>query len=503
MRHTQSGAISHLCAFDGCELVRCRRVLFCAVFLSVLFFPPLSQAQTPSPATTQKLSQSQPGLAPDDVISRLSGLVHAEKYAEAKQLIPGLLKAYPDDQRLVKANALLDKLLSAVGSKDKVSGDGQQSDVRDPSQPKPKDDSEGFVGIGAQMEVVPEAQIVRITGVFPDSPAARAGLSAGVIVDKVDGVSVRGKSLEEVAKAIRGDAGTQVSLNLIDSGGVASTVVLTRQKIQPADDADPSQLTGMERVDYSALIELARQAQQTTDLSEQQSLLTQFMLKSGPFLQKHPKEMLLWQFRAVSAITLNNPWLGYEAGQKLLVAGAANSNDPGLQQLLGQLKNKGWLDRHSTELAAKQAKYDWLVGTWTVTWSESWPSRGVWPFSTGPVNGKGTFNTVEITVTATDISGYDVVDGAKSFHVGGHILESGEIKWSWYLAPSGNFPGYHTTIWGRNAGEIFYPSGWQPVISCQISGDRRMITMVVPSQDTNPKSADPMRDTVTLVLRKD
>jgi|HubBroStandDraft_4_1064222.scaffolds.fasta_scaffold1608879_2 hypothetical protein len=41
--------------------------------------------------------------------------------------------------------------------------------------------------------------------------------------------------------------------------------------------------------------------------------------------------------------------------------GAADCNDPALQRLLAQLKNKDWLDKQKAE---KQAKYDWILGTW-------------------------------------------------------------------------------------------------------------------------------------------
>jgi len=37
---------------------------------------------------------------------KLSDLVHAGKYAEAQQLTAGLLLAYPEDQRLIKAKVL-------------------------------------------------------------------------------------------------------------------------------------------------------------------------------------------------------------------------------------------------------------------------------------------------------------------------------------------------------------------------------------------------------------
>jgi len=55
------------------------------------------------------------------------------------------------------------------------------------------------------------------------------------------------------------------------------------------------------------------------------------MAESGPFMLKHPDEMLLWQLRAVPELSLNEPIAGCEAEQGLLAGGAADSNDPKLQ----------------------------------------------------------------------------------------------------------------------------------------------------------------------------
>jgi hypothetical protein len=114
--------------------------------------------------------------------------------------------------------------------------------------------------------------------------------------------------------------------------------------VQPAVTAPSAQLTGMDKIDYNALMQRAREARQTTDLAQQKTLLKQFMDESRAFLQKHPEQTLIWQLRADSALDLDDVAAGFEAGQKLLAAGAADSNDPKLQNLLAQLKNKGWLD---------------------------------------------------------------------------------------------------------------------------------------------------------------
>ena len=219
------------------------------LILALVVSAPLhAQTETNQAATTAAATKTRPaGQAPDDATGKITELVHAGKYAEAQQLTAGLLVVYPNDQRLIKAKALIEKLLAS---------------------------------------------------------AASANVA-------------RGKS-------------------------------------QPAANPNAEQLSGMDKVDYAALIELTRQAQQTMDLLQQTKLLKQFMEQSSVFLQKHSEQMLIWQLRAATAISLNDPLAGYEAGQKLIAAGAADSDDANLQRLLGQLKIKGWLDRQGVEKAEEQ-----------------------------------------------------------------------------------------------------------------------------------------------------
>jgi len=196
-------------------------------------------------ASAGDTSTVQPKQAPDDLLKKLSDLIHAGKYAEAQQSAADLLQAYPNDQRLIKAKALLDKLV------------------------------------------------------------APAGATQG--------------------------------------------------------NTKPGQLSGMDKVEYNALLELAREAQQNTDLDQQKASLKQFMDESATFLQKYPGEMLLWQIRAASAMSLNEPAAGYNAGQRLLAGGAADSNDPNLLQLLAKLKLRGWMDKQKVKelevKAAEEQKY--------------------------------------------------------------------------------------------------------------------------------------------------
>jgi hypothetical protein len=500
-------------------------------FLLLIFLLPL-RAQDAAPAAVGALSQQTPairstgnttipasvapaGQAPDEVMAKLSDLYRTGKIAEAQQLAAGLLLAYPDDQKLAKVKSLLDKLLAAQSvdtasnvtpPANVVASDSQLANSVAPVQPKVENTNDGFVGTGMQVAADPESHAIKITGIFPNSPASEAGLSSGLIIEKVDGVSTEGKTLGEALNLLHGAIGTKVQLELINPDTKAATAVeLTRQKIQLANDTNPAQLTGMDRVEYDSLKELGSEAQQATDLDQQKALLKQFIIKSTPFLQIHPHETLLMEFYAAAAITLDYPMYGYWAGQRLLANGAADSNDPNLQRLLGQLKNKGWLDRQTAQAAAKQAQYDWLLGTWGVSYSINWHPRGVWPANLPALVQSGNLDNEEFSIdgsSGSPIGGFSIYNGNKGYHLAGNFLNSGEIHWAYYLDPAGSFVGYHTAYWGRKTGQVYYPNGWQPIISCEISADKTTMTMVIPSQDTDPNSKNPMSDTVTLHFTK-
>jgi hypothetical protein len=305
----------------------------------------LLQAQTgnkgASDSNAPAASPTSTGQAPDEVTRKLTDLVHAGKYREAQQLTTGLLAAYPNDQRLIKAKAVIATLLS---------------------------------------------------------PASQAVTAPG-------------------------------------------------PPVQPAADTNAGQLSGMDKVDYSALIVLARQAKQTTDRSEQQTLLQQFMEQSSPFLQKHPDQILLWQLRAAAAISLTDPRAGYEAGQKLM---AADSDDPNLRELLGQLKNKHWLDKGEAE---RQAKYGWLLGPWSLSCAET--------DQDGNVQQRCDAGGIEFSKRGSSDSvaeGYRInADGVKSadpaFRV--TILDSGEIRCEQYSA--------------------YGSPKWIPVVSCKTADNNRSL----------------------------
>ncbi|NLO07638.1 MAG: S41 family peptidase [candidate division WS1 bacterium] len=98
--------------------------------------------------------------------------------------------------------------------------------------------SEGsFEGIGAELvmeknEESGEDEVI-VLRVLPEGPAAKTSLFAGDVIVGVDGTSVRGMSLNDVVKLIRGVGGTDVTLNVRHENGTEITdVVITRGRVE-------------------------------------------------------------------------------------------------------------------------------------------------------------------------------------------------------------------------------------------------------------------------------
>lgn len=110
-----------------------------------------------------------------------------------------------------------------------------------PKQQAAKD--RGIIGISIALSVdavgAPGRLIVR--GVMPYSPAYNAGIERGDQIVAVDGRSLNGKSLSDVAKAIRGNVGAPVRLRL-SRQGKSRDVSLTR--VEPPSDHDSQRMSG-------------------------------------------------------------------------------------------------------------------------------------------------------------------------------------------------------------------------------------------------------------------
>jgi len=90
-----------------------------------------------------------------------------------------------------------------------------------------------IVGVGIALRMDTQTHAAVVQEVIANTPAAAAGITKGLIVSKVDGVSLEGKPLAECAGLIRGPVGTTVQLELVTpDGSQTNTVELTRRKIK-------------------------------------------------------------------------------------------------------------------------------------------------------------------------------------------------------------------------------------------------------------------------------
>ena len=88
-----------------------------------------------------------------------------------------------------------------------------------------------FVGVG--IEITQEDGLVKVVSPIEGSPADRAGIKSGDLITKVDDAAVRGLSLNEAVKRMRGEPRTKVILTLFrKSENRTFPVTIVREEIK-------------------------------------------------------------------------------------------------------------------------------------------------------------------------------------------------------------------------------------------------------------------------------
>ena len=88
-----------------------------------------------------------------------------------------------------------------------------------------------FVGVG--IEIGMEDQVVKIVSPIEGSPAFRAGLKSGDLITKIDDTFVKGLSMDQAVKRMRGEPNTKVSLTIFrKSENRSFPVTITREEIR-------------------------------------------------------------------------------------------------------------------------------------------------------------------------------------------------------------------------------------------------------------------------------
>jgi len=90
--------------------------------------------------------------------------------------------------------------------------------------------SGSFVGVG--IEITMEDGLVKVVSPIEDSPAAAAGLRTNDLIARIDNTAVKGLTITEAVKLMRGEPGTQVRLQILRrEENRTFTVTITRARI--------------------------------------------------------------------------------------------------------------------------------------------------------------------------------------------------------------------------------------------------------------------------------
>jgi len=88
-----------------------------------------------------------------------------------------------------------------------------------------------FVGVG--IEIGMEDGLVKVVSPIEGSPAFRAGVKAGDLITKIDDTAVKGLSMDQAVKRMRGEPSTKVQLTLFRKSESRSfPVTITREEIK-------------------------------------------------------------------------------------------------------------------------------------------------------------------------------------------------------------------------------------------------------------------------------
>lgn len=87
-----------------------------------------------------------------------------------------------------------------------------------------------YVGIGVYMTIDIEKNAIVVIKPIEDSPAEKIGILSGDIITKVDGVAYTGEKMEEASNKIRGEEGTDVTIEIL-RGTETKEYTITRKKV--------------------------------------------------------------------------------------------------------------------------------------------------------------------------------------------------------------------------------------------------------------------------------
>jgi carboxyl-terminal processing protease len=113
----------------------------------------------------------------------------------------------PDDEKLL--NAAIDGIVKSLDPHSSYMDAKSYRDMQATT-------SGQFGGLGMQVNM--EDGVLKVVSPIDDTPAARAGILAGDVINQVDGAPVKGMTLAQAVEKMRGSPGTEVRLEIIRKG---------------------------------------------------------------------------------------------------------------------------------------------------------------------------------------------------------------------------------------------------------------------------------------------
>jgi carboxyl-terminal processing protease len=115
----------------------------------------------------------------------------------------------------------------------------------DPDQYKAFEEATDGAFEGVGMNVAEVKRGLRVLSVFEGSPAERGGIEPGNLITGVDGKSLAGKTSEQATTLIKGPAGTEVTLTVVDGKQPPREVRLERARVDvPVVEAEMEKSRG-------------------------------------------------------------------------------------------------------------------------------------------------------------------------------------------------------------------------------------------------------------------
>jgi carboxyl-terminal processing protease len=173
-----------------------------------------------------------------------------------------------------------------------------------------------YVGTGIQIRKDPKEDFIQIVLPFPGGPARKAGAKPGDLIVEVDGESMRGLSVGEVVKKLRGDEGTAVTMVVRQPEATETRTLKMVRSVIPFTSVAGFRRTGEESWDFRVDAELPIAYLRVSSIS----------ISTAHELRKLERQLLADGTRAVILDLRGNP--GGNLDHAALVADGLLDNGP-------------------------------------------------------------------------------------------------------------------------------------------------------------------------------